>query len=53
MTVVTGRFAVNTEGHGATVDITSHVSQEVAGSNLSSGIATVFVPGSTGGVTTM
>lgn len=53
MAVMTGRFSVKTDGHGAMLDITAHVSEELARSHFSSGIATVFVPGSTAGVTTI
>ncbi len=53
MSVVTGKFSVKTEGNGAMLDVTPHVEREVERSNLTSGIATVFVPGSTAGVTTI
>ena len=44
---------MNTSGNGQLVDITGDVSEVVRNSGVSSGIVTVFVPGSTAGVTTI
>jgi len=51
--VVTRRIGLKTKGDCHIVDITRQVAQEVAGSGLKDGTATVFVTGSTGGVTTV
>ena len=51
--VVTRRIGLKTKGNGHILDITRQVAQEVAGSGLKDGTATVFVTGSTGGVTTV
>jgi len=42
-----------TRGPGDAVDVTAEVAAAVAGSGVTSGIATVFVTGSTAGVTTI
>ena len=47
------KFSRKTKGFGDVIDITHEVTQEVASSKVSSGIATVFVPGSTAGITTI
>ena len=51
--IATGTISVKTEGHCATVDITSQVARQVAESGITSGTVTVFVAGSTAGVTTI
>lgn len=51
--VVTRRIGLKTKGNCHILDITRQVAQEVAGSGLKDGTVTVFVPGSTGGVTTV
>ncbi len=51
--VVTRTIELKTKGNGHILDITRQVAQEVAGSGLKDGTATVFVTGSTGGVTTV
>jgi secondary thiamine-phosphate synthase enzyme len=51
--VVTRRIGLKTKGNCHIVDITKQVAQEVAGSGLKDGTVTVFVTGSTGGVTTV
>jgi secondary thiamine-phosphate synthase enzyme len=52
MGVATVRFQVSTKGNGAVVDLTQQVNEAVKESQLRDGIAIVFVPGSTAGVTT-
>ena len=47
------KFSLKTKRFGDVIDITHEVTQEVASSKVSSGIATVFVPGSTAGITTI
>jgi secondary thiamine-phosphate synthase enzyme len=51
--VVNKKLAVQTKGHCDLIDITSQVAQQVAESGLSSGIATIFVAGSTAGISTI
>lgn len=47
------RFKVNTKGNNDIIDVTAQVSRVVANSGLKQGVATVFVMGSTAGITTM
>ena len=51
--VITQELELRTRGHCDIQDITSQVSGVVRDSGLQAGIATVFCPGSTGGLTTI
>jgi len=51
--VVSKTIQLNTKGNCDIVDITSQVEREVAGTEISSGTVTIFVPGSTAGVSTI
>lgn len=53
MTVKTRRLQIRTEGENSILDLSSKVQKEVEASGLTEGIVTVFVPGSTGALTTM
>ena len=53
MTARTHEFTLSTKGFGDTHDITDRVARCVEESGLEAGTATVFVPGSTAGVTTI
>lgn len=53
MAVVREGFEISTRGDGDIIDVTSHVSEAVRRSGLTSGTATVFVPGATASVTTI
>ena len=53
MTVITKQLSVQTRGEVEILDITSNVAEEVVRTKLKSGIVTVFVPGSTGALTTI
>ena len=53
MTVITESFQVSTQGFCDARDLTGRVLEAVKASGLSAGIATVFVSGSTAGVTTI
>ncbi len=53
VSLTTVRLAVPSRGHGDILDITGSVSDAVAGSGLIEGVATVFVTGSTAGLTTI
>lgn len=51
--VVTSRHELRTKGQGDAHDITTPVARSVADSGLRAGVATVFVVGSTAGITTI
>ncbi len=53
MKIVTKDIAFETKGNCDIVDITSQVVKEVAGSGVSNGTITLFVTGSTAGLTTI
>jgi secondary thiamine-phosphate synthase enzyme len=49
----TARLSIKTRGNGHILDLTGEVSEAVRGSGIAEGIATVFVTGSTAGLTTL
>jgi len=51
--VETHTVKFNTRGAGAIVDLTLEIKEAIANSNIVSGAIMAFVPGSTGGITTM
>ena len=51
--VKTDRFEISTKGQGDAHDVTGKIAAAVSRSQMSAGIATVFVVGSTAGVTTI
>jgi secondary thiamine-phosphate synthase enzyme len=51
MTVVTKDIALQSEGNCDIIDITSQVAKNVAESGVNSGIVTLFIVGSTAGIT--
>ncbi len=53
MTVVTREIQLRTQGNSEVRDITDYVMRAVEESKLTSGIITIFCPGSTGGLTTI
>lgn len=53
MTVHTNTIAARTSGDGDTIDVTSELAQIIDSSGLSSGVATLFIGGSTAGITTI
>ena len=53
MAVITTSIRLSTKGETDLVDITAEVGESVRDSGISSGIVTVFIPGSTAGVTTI
>jgi secondary thiamine-phosphate synthase enzyme len=53
MPVVTRNFTIETKGNTQVLDITHEVKRQILESGLTSGIAVVFVAGSTAGVTTI
>ncbi len=52
MSVITKSFSIKTKGDTDILDITSQVEKALKETQLKSGILTVFVPGSTAGITT-
>ncbi len=53
MTVETEKITFATQEELSVVDVTENLADILADSSVSSGIVTVFVPGSTGGLTTI
>jgi secondary thiamine-phosphate synthase enzyme len=53
VSVVTKRIACATKGHGDTIDLTTRAAKALAESGLESGVLTLFVAGSTAGLTTI
>ncbi len=53
MTIGCKRLQINTHGKGDTINVTSEIAREVSNSGVNSGTVTVFIPGSTAGVTTI
>ena len=51
--VVTKKISLQTKGHGDIIDITSQVTRQVAEANINNGTATLFVTGSTAGISTI
>ena len=53
MTVNGNSILINTRGDCDIIDITAEIAGEIKNSDITSGIATIFVSGSTAGVTTI
>jgi len=53
MTVSCKRIQISTGGRGETIKVTPEIAREVNNSGVNSGVVTVFIPGSTAGVTTV
>jgi len=53
LTVVTKQLSVHTRREGDILDVTRNVAEAIVESTLKNGIVTVFVPGSTGALTTI
>ncbi len=53
MTVLTENISVKTKGEVDIIDLTDKIEGAVENSGLSKGIVTIFVPGSTGALTTI
>ncbi len=51
--VVTKKISLQTKGQCDIIDITPQVKQQVAGTNIDNGTATLFVAGSTAGISTI
>jgi secondary thiamine-phosphate synthase enzyme len=52
MSVETHRFSVQTQGHNEVLNFTEEVASRIAAGRIKSGMALVFVVGSTAGITT-
>jgi len=53
MAVQTLTFDLNTRGQCDVIDITGYVEEKIMESEIESGIVSIFVPGSTAGITTI
>jgi secondary thiamine-phosphate synthase enzyme len=53
MTVVSKNIRLHTHGSCDMIDITSEVAQAITESEVAHGTATIFIPGSTAGITTI
>lgn len=53
MDVYTDTISCRTGGDGDTIDLTEELTQGLSRSGLTDGVVTLFVPGSTGGITTI
>ena len=51
--VVTKRISFQSKGHCDIIDVTSQVEQQVAGAGINNGTVTLFITGSTAGVSTI
>jgi secondary thiamine-phosphate synthase enzyme len=51
--VVTGEITLNTRGECDIIDITPNIEQQVAKAGMANGVVTIFVAGSTAGLTTI
>jgi secondary thiamine-phosphate synthase enzyme len=50
MTIATKRIQITTDGQGDTINVTTDIAREVNNSGVNSGTVTVFMPGSTAGI---
>jgi secondary thiamine-phosphate synthase enzyme len=53
MTVINKTIRINTRGNCDMIDITGHIAKELNNSDIDSGMATIFITGSTAGITTI
>jgi len=53
MTIVSKTIRISTKGNCDMTNITPEIAREINNSNITSGIATIFVTGSTAGITTI
>jgi secondary thiamine-phosphate synthase enzyme len=53
LTVFTKQLSIDTRGEGDILDVTEDVAKAVVESSLKNGVVTIFVPGSTGALTTI
>ena len=53
MKVISESFSMNTKGYNDMIDVTEDVTDKLASTGIQNGVVTLFVPGSTGGFTTI
>lgn len=53
MTVLTKTIHLSTKGNCDMIDITAEIAREISSSSINNGIATIFIAGSTAGITTI
>jgi len=53
MKLVTTKMRFSTQGNCEIIDLTNKVKKHLKGADLNSGLANLFIPGATGGLTTM
>ena len=53
MTVISKTIRMSTKGNCEMIDITAEIAREINNSTINNGIATIFIAGSTGGITTI
>jgi len=53
MTVLNKSISLSTRGNCDMTDITAEIANEIKNSNINNGIATIFISGSTAGITTI
>ncbi len=53
MTVASKTIRLSTQGNCDIIDITDEIAKAISNSNISNGIATIFIAGSTAGITTI
>ncbi len=53
MAVITGNITVSTKGRRDVVDLTSMIQEIISKNGVENGIVVIFVPGSTGAITTI
>ncbi|MFC1942830.1 secondary thiamine-phosphate synthase enzyme YjbQ [Chloroflexota bacterium] len=51
--VITQQITLQTRGNGDIIDITPDVAEQIAGTEIASGTVTIFIAGSTAGITTV
>jgi len=53
MTILSKTIRISTKGNCDMIDITAEIAREISNSNINNGIATIFISGSTAGITTI
>ncbi len=53
MAIITKKIKLSTKGDTDIINITTEIASAVLNSGLENGLVTIFVPGSTGGITTL
>jgi len=53
MTTLSKTIRISTKGNCDMIDITAEIAREISNSNINNGIVTIFISGSTAGITTI